>query len=625
MALIKAPSKQRMAMRDSKEAALVDELREIATRQEAAILRQTRKIIKASEAGDINEAYRLLDKFDVPLTSQESEALSGAMIAVWHGSNDITKDNLRKAHRKYDSDKGKKALINELTAAEKEDPSVWFANQYRDWANEVTGIKYADTLTASKDVIRNGIAGGWGLKPFHEYRKALPDGTYTVVPASRKSESNVSRVQTTPGVINELSKSLAGKKTYQLEAIARTEMTRAQNDGMKAASKDDPFVKGFEFFGVQDSRQSEICAALSGVIWDKNDPRVDFFTPPLHKNCRSELVEVFVTDDLIADFDKKTWDVDGETFKVSDLKTGFNKAGLGAKAFDPPLAKKQRQAEGIPEAGFPVRTPLESKEAFVKGEDTFDWRAELPPVAPPPSNPKNNAEEIEKLQSDLEKAAERTAKSESDAQLERERIASLRATENKIKADIAAAKKKSKPVGQGRQQAQTVNVDTEVSNLRGEIRSLKYESFGAYDKNGKLLVRRSGTSDEITLSSSDVKKMIGSVDTEIHNHPSSSSFSLADIQASLGAGSRVTIVTSPRYDYLMDGMRQFVNKKGGRDKAIRSIRRLHKFAEKRQLDEAISKIKKGELSVEDANLMHNHNVWSDVARQAGMIYSRTER
>ena len=242
MALIKAPSKQRMAMRDSKEAALVDELREIATRQEAAILRQTRKIIKASEAGDINEAYRLLDKFDVPLTSQESEALSGAMIAVWHGSNDITKDNLRKAHRKYDSDKGKKALINELTAAEKEDPSVWFANQYRDWANEVTGIKYADTLTASKDVIRNGIAGGWGLKPFHEYRKALPDGTYTVVPASRKSESNVSRVQTTPGVINELSKSLAGKKTYQLEAIARTEMTRAQNDGMKAASRDDPCV-----------------------------------------------------------------------------------------------------------------------------------------------------------------------------------------------------------------------------------------------------------------------------------------------------------------------------------------------------------------------------------------------
>lgn len=48
-------------------------------------------------------------------------------------------------------------------------------------------------------------------------------------------------------------------------------------------------IESYTFIGVDDDRQTDICAELSGRTFAPNDPDLDRYTPPLHHNCRSYL------------------------------------------------------------------------------------------------------------------------------------------------------------------------------------------------------------------------------------------------------------------------------------------------------------------------------------------------
>ena len=77
---------------------------------------------------------------------------------------------------------------------------------------------------------------------------------------------------------------------WRTEAIARTEITRADTMGRLIRMKDDEAVLGVEFCAILDGRTTPICVQRHGLLMRLDDPRLLFNTPPLHVNCRSFLL-----------------------------------------------------------------------------------------------------------------------------------------------------------------------------------------------------------------------------------------------------------------------------------------------------------------------------------------------
>lgn len=76
----------------------------------------------------------------------------------------------------------------------------------------------------------------------------------------------------------------------RLETIFRTNTMGAYNGGRHAILSHPEVRKArpyWRFDGVDDARQSEICAALDGTVRPADDPFWSAHTPPLHFNCRS--------------------------------------------------------------------------------------------------------------------------------------------------------------------------------------------------------------------------------------------------------------------------------------------------------------------------------------------------
>lgn len=74
--------------------------------------------------------------------------------------------------------------------------------------------------------------------------------------------------------------------------VFRTNLQKDYNAGKAYQMMQDPPMY-LEFIGIDDSRQSEICAARTGVIRPYTDPWWDDNWPPLHYNCRSTVREIF--------------------------------------------------------------------------------------------------------------------------------------------------------------------------------------------------------------------------------------------------------------------------------------------------------------------------------------------
>ena len=77
---------------------------------------------------------------------------------------------------------------------------------------------------------------------------------------------------------------------HRVEAIVRTEITRADTMGRLIAMKSNPDVLGVEFSAVLDSRTTDICMERHGLVMRLDDPKLPYNTPPLHVNCRSLLL-----------------------------------------------------------------------------------------------------------------------------------------------------------------------------------------------------------------------------------------------------------------------------------------------------------------------------------------------
>ncbi len=91
-------------------------------------------------------------------------------------------------------------------------------------------------------------------------------------------------------VAGKLAESWGGEDAPRVEALFRTNVMQAYNDGRHAVFTDPEVKKArpyWRFDAVGDSRTSDICEALDGKVLPADDPYWRTHTPPLHPNCRS--------------------------------------------------------------------------------------------------------------------------------------------------------------------------------------------------------------------------------------------------------------------------------------------------------------------------------------------------
>ncbi len=90
-----------------------------------------------------------------------------------------------------------------------------------------------------------------------------------------------------------ISQYLQGLAEYQLERIVRTETTRYYNYAVVYETAAYPEVAGYRYDVVQDDRTSETCRALIGKVVRRDQLQ---YVPPLHPNCRTQLVPLLAED-----------------------------------------------------------------------------------------------------------------------------------------------------------------------------------------------------------------------------------------------------------------------------------------------------------------------------------------
>ena len=85
---------------------------------------------------------------------------------------------------------------------------------------------------------------------------------------------------------------VSSSRPWYWETVYRTNIQTAYNAGRAVEFKDNqpPYL---EFVGIEDSRQTEICAERSGVVRPASDPWWNSNWPPLHFNCRSTVRGVY--------------------------------------------------------------------------------------------------------------------------------------------------------------------------------------------------------------------------------------------------------------------------------------------------------------------------------------------
>ena len=97
-------------------------------------------------------------------------------------------------------------------------------------------------------------------------------------------------------VLRESSEELSRMTNQRIEAIVRTEITRADSMGRLISMKANDDVIGMEFSAVMDDRTTEMCIERNGLIMRIDDPRIPENTPPIHVGCRSLLISLTVYD-----------------------------------------------------------------------------------------------------------------------------------------------------------------------------------------------------------------------------------------------------------------------------------------------------------------------------------------
>ncbi len=82
----------------------------------------------------------------------------------------------------------------------------------------------------------------------------------------------------------------AGVAASRAKMIVETETTYYFNKARRQIYDDSPDVTHYLFVAVRDHATTKWCKSRTGLVYAKGDPLLDKETPPIHWNCRSELL-----------------------------------------------------------------------------------------------------------------------------------------------------------------------------------------------------------------------------------------------------------------------------------------------------------------------------------------------
>lgn len=83
----------------------------------------------------------------------------------------------------------------------------------------------------------------------------------------------------------------AAKTTYgRAQMIVETETTYHYNHTRRAVYDQSSDVQGYLFLAIRDSATTRWCSTRTGLVYHREDPHLDEETPPVHWNCRSEIL-----------------------------------------------------------------------------------------------------------------------------------------------------------------------------------------------------------------------------------------------------------------------------------------------------------------------------------------------
>lgn len=148
--------------------------------------------------------------------------------------------------------------------------------------------------------------------------------------------------------------------------------------------------------------------------------------------------------------------------------------------------------------------------------------------------------------------------------------------------------------------------------IESGIRTNKLETGAFIDRNGNVLLQRSGEADRVTFSGSEMNLMKGSTFT--HNHPGNSTFSGQDVALASEIGLAELRAVGPTLRYTMSA-----------DKGWPSSDMLDKLTidlQQTAADRVTSMINRGEIEREFAQAESEHQFWTILSAQTGLKYTR---
>ena len=143
------------------------------------------------------------------------------------------------------------------------------------------------------------------------------------------------------------------------ETVYRTNTMSAFNAG-RAEAFDEYEPEFLEFIGIEDFRQTPICASRSGIVKKRTDPFWKKNFPPLHFNCRSTVRPIYAEE--------------AETFGVKESEN-VSLQSKPAKGFGRnPAAEWDEVTEGVKERWIDLSSGKSSKLGLKQGVKNKDLR-----------------------------------------------------------------------------------------------------------------------------------------------------------------------------------------------------------------------------------------------------------
>ena len=252
---------------------LTSELKDISHKWLKSLLRQAEHEISS---GTLTTVKELPERFTRRLTQTLRHSLAQGYLL-----NHVYVHELKKARegKKYhgritlsDEDDEARLIASLEKFISSEEAEEWHevipeeaVNWLKDYVPKLAGVLSEDVTSKVNSVIRESMMTGTTLQ---ERMKAL-----------RESSEVIQRMT-----------------DARIEAIARTEITRADTMGRLISMKSNEDVIGVEFSAIMDDRTTEICSSRHGLFMRLDDPRLPENTPPLHCRCRSLLIPCTVYD-----------------------------------------------------------------------------------------------------------------------------------------------------------------------------------------------------------------------------------------------------------------------------------------------------------------------------------------